>query len=166
MTITKSLMNVGADTALKLSDATNQWEPLDEDNLILVDTAVVANGGREAVYSLITSDQAHPLDVRVGYYPSKDGKMANVSVKLTTFTVMTSSLDATYEEFVPSSVTLAWSLPFPGVPTDATQLLNAIMNVVSVVIPLAAGVFSEANFGYLAYGVVNQMNATANSGAA
>lgn len=146
MTTSRSILNIDEsdNSALTISR-------IDKADFVLIDSAVLANGGREAVYQRIGGDAVYPLTVRVGFYPS-NGKGANVSVKINTWTQTT--VDSVVTETVPFTATLATHSDGPVAIPDITDYLALIGNLLSIFVPVDnAGTPDTAALQSLQFGV-------------
>lgn len=155
MSITKAVIDV--DSAVK---AAMNWTPADKSDFVVVDTKVTGEN-REAIYQrAIDADEVDfPSSIRQGYYPKTSGgeSSANHSTKFNTWIRVTDSVTGEVK-LKPLTVTLALSGPGMTGGLDATDLMTAVMNTVSWVLPLNEGMVSNKALLLLMRGIVNTLN--------
>jgi len=154
MSITKTVINV--DTTA-VASVTN-YAPSDKSDFALIDTSIAANGGREALYQKLTDAVVdHPATVRVGYYSSKDGKKANISIKYSTWVESVDSVSglSIFEEM---ACTIALSGPGTTAGLDAVASGTLMRNVFSWYFPMSGTTLGPAGIDQLKFGVVNGLH--------
>jgi len=151
MTLVRSIINIDEVNVTTTTDP--GWSPANMANFAVIDTAVVANGGRETVFQRVAGDDIHPMTVRVGHYPQPTASRVNVSIKVSTY-VRHLDTDVDLDEYLPCTATLAWSMPGSAVP-DSADLFGLLTNLFSWVFPTDAGVFITGNLDSLKFGVTD-----------
>jgi len=162
---TLTLLNVENDVDVDIA----ALKAVDKTDFVLVDTQIVANDGREAIYQKVAGDEEHPLTVRIGWYPSPKGNsgfgLTNISIKISTF-LKSAETDGTVNWIYPVTATLATQAPgLSGLPAEAS-MRTLVENLFSWMIPVQTGVLTSLALDQLKFGVVNGMIALTNSASA
>jgi hypothetical protein len=129
MTTTFAILNID-----ETVDTIANWLPFVLANWQFIETRRVKDG-LESEYRGLSGDPLYPATRRIGVYVGKPTEAGiptfNVSVRTTTYVSADDGVDVIY---APSSVVLAWNMPWLAVPDEA-DLMALLMNNLSFALP-------------------------------
>lgn len=137
-----------------------------KDKLIVIDTLTKEETGtREVVYQLTEGSDEYPLTVRVGRYVNAKANnnvgKTNVSLKLTDFAQK--AVDGEIMWTLPTDLTIAWGVPGISGVIDKADLIKRLAAAFTLLVPVVAGVLTDAAMTEIGFGVLSKLNEHADS---
>jgi len=129
MSRNETILNVDVTPVASITNYT----PTDISDYALSDTAIIANDGREAVYTKFTdADAFFGTTARIGRYPTKDKQRVSHSVRLTSPLQLTddsSGVDVVSMDEISGVLAITGPTPTGGLTAD--NLVEFVFNLVS-----------------------------------
>lgn len=164
MTVTVSILNLGNSVPVDVATL----KAADTTLLVPVDTSTNGKGERETLYQQSTGDKEFPLTARVGVYPNA---LADNGIGRTNFSTRVASFlqkvdDGDVEWTKPCHITIAGSMPGMTAIPDNDDVEEMLSLAFSLVLPVIAGIISQAALDDLSFGITTNVAAHPNSASA